>query len=114
MGALQGRVVLQDARTLDLGSTSTPLIGPGSFGVTGAFEAWAEAHTDSMRPSFVRVGRQPVTWGEGRLLGEEDWSPAGRSLDAVRGRLAVGDGSFELLAAALTDPQNGAALTSYG
>jgi hypothetical protein len=114
MGALEGRVVLQDARTLDLGSTATPLIGPGSIGFTGAFEAWVEAHTDSMRPSFVRVGRQPVTWGEGRLLSEADWSPTGRSIDAVRGRLAVGDASFEVLAAALTDPQDGAALTSYG
>ncbi len=114
MGALEARVVLQDARTLNLGSTVSPLIGPGSIGVTGAFEAWAEAHTDSMRPSFVRVGRQPITWGEGRLLGEADWSPTGRSLDAVRGRLVVGDGSFELLAAALTDPQDGVALDSYG
>jgi hypothetical protein len=113
-GPLEARLVLQDARTLDLGGTAPPLIGPGSLAVTGAFEAWGEAHTDSMRPSFVRVGRQPITWGEGRLLGESDWSPAGRSLDAVRGRLVAGDGSFELLAAALTDPQNGAALDAYG
>jgi Alginate export len=113
-GALEARVVLQDARTLDLGALVGPLVGPGSVGVTGAFEAWVEAHTDSMRPSLVRAGRQPITWGEGRLLGEADWSPAGRSLDAVRGRLVAGDGSFELLAAALTDPQNGVALDAYG
>jgi Alginate export len=113
-GPLEARVVLQDARTLDLGSNAVPLVGPGSVGVTGAFEAWGEAHTDSMRPSFVRVGRQPITWGEGRLLGEADWTPAGRSLDAVRGRLVAGDGAFELLAAALTDPQNGVALDAYG
>ncbi len=113
-GPLEARVVLQDARTLDLGATPLPLVGPESLAVTGAFEAWGEAHTDSMRPSFVRVGRQPITWGEGRLLGEADWSPAGRSLDALRGRLVAGDGSFELLAAALTDPQNGAALAAYG
>jgi Alginate export len=113
-GPLEARVVLQDARTLDLGATPPPLVGPAPLAVTGAFEAWGEAHTDSMRPSFVRVGRQPITWGEGRLLGEADWSPAGRSLDALRGRLVVGDGSFELLAAALTDPQNGAALSAYG
>jgi hypothetical protein len=113
-GPLEARVVLQDARTLQLGSTVTPLVGPGAVGVTGAFEAWAEAHTDSMRPSFVRVGRQPITWGEGRLLGEADWSPAGRSLDAVRGRLTAGDASFEVLASALSDPQNGVALDAYG
>jgi hypothetical protein len=114
MGALEARIVLQDARTLALGSTVEPLVGPGAVGVTGAYEAWGEAHTDSIRPSFVRVGRQPITWGEGRLLGEADWSPAGRSLDAVRGRLVVGDGSFEALASALSDPQNGVALDSYG
>jgi hypothetical protein len=113
-GALEARVVLQDARTLDLGSSVEPVVGPGAVGVTGAFEAWGEAHTDSMRPSFVRVGRQAITWGEGRLLGEADWSPAGRSLDAVRGRLVVSDGSFEVLGAALTDPQNGVALDAYG
>jgi len=113
-GALEARVVLQDARTLNLGAIVSPLVGPGSAGVTGAFEAWGEAHTDAMRPSYVRVGRQAITWGEGRLLGESDWSPAGRSLDAVRGRLVAGDGSFELLAAALTDPQNGLALDAYG
>jgi hypothetical protein len=113
-GALEARVVLQDARTLNLGAVVSPLVGPGSVGVTGAFEAWGEAHTDALRPSFVRVGRQAVTWGEGRLLSEADWSPAGRSLDAVRGRLVVGDSSFELLAAALTDPQNGVALDAYG
>jgi hypothetical protein len=113
-GALEARVVLQDARTLNLGTVVSPLVGPGSVGVTGAFEAWGEAHTDALRPSFVRVGRQAVTWGEGRLLSEADWSPAGRSLDAVRGRLVIGDASFELLAAALTDPQNGVALDAYG
>jgi hypothetical protein len=113
-GALEARVVLQDARTLNLGSNVGPLVGPGFVGVTGAFEAWGEAHTDAMRPSFLRVGRQAVTWGEGRLLGEADWSPAGRSLAAVRGRLIAGDGSFELLAAALTDPQNGVPLNAYG
>jgi hypothetical protein len=113
-GPLEARVVLQDARSLDLATSSDPIVGPGSLAVTGAFEAWAEAHTDSMRPSFVRAGRQAITWGEGRLLGEADWSPAGRSLDAVRGRLVVGDGSFELLAAMLSDPQNGVSLDAYG
>ncbi len=113
-GPLEARVVLQDARTLALGSIVEPIVGPGAVGITGAFEAWGEAHTDSMRPSFVRAGRQAITWGEGRLLGEADWSPAGRSLDAVRGRLVAGDGSFEVLAAALTDPQNGLPLDAYG
>jgi hypothetical protein len=113
-GPLEARVVLQDARVLDLAGGADPIPGEGSLAVTGAYEAWAEARTDAMRPSYIRAGRQPITWGEGRLLGESDWSPTGRSLDAVRGRLVAGDGSFELLGAVLTDPQSGVSLDSYG
>jgi hypothetical protein len=113
-GSIEARVVLQDARVVDLGATADPVVGPGAASVTGAYEAWVDAHTESERPSFVRAGRQAISWGEGRLLGVADWSPGGRSLDAVRGRLVVGDSAFELLAAALTDPATSAAVTSYG
>ena len=103
-GPLEVRVVLQDARLWGLGDGSTAWGQPGPFAQTGAYEAWVEAHTASAHPSFVRLGRQAVTWGEGRLLGESDWSPTGRTLDAVRGRLEVGDWSFEALGASLSDP----------
>jgi hypothetical protein len=103
-GPLEVRVVLQDARLWGLGNGSTPVGQPVAFAQTGAYEAWFEAHTSSAHPSFVRLGRQAVTWGEGRLLGASDWSPTGRSLDAVRGRLEVGNGSFEALGASLSDP----------
>ncbi|HXX67268.1 MAG TPA: alginate export family protein [Polyangiaceae bacterium] len=114
-GAVEGRVVLQDARVLLLSGTA-PVEGPLPVALVGAYEAWVEGHTASAHPSFVRVGRQPVVWGEGRLLGVSDWSPTGRSLDAVRGRLAFGDGAVELLAAALEDDAQGTALpeTPYG
>jgi hypothetical protein len=112
-GPIEGRVVFQDARLWDLAAGSDTVVGPASFGAIGAYEAWGEAHTSGVRPSFVRVGRQPVTWGEGRLLGVADWSPAGRTLDAVRGHLVVRDGAFELLAASLTD-QTAAPLQAYG
>jgi hypothetical protein len=111
-GPLELRVVLQDARSFDVASP-TPFASGGVVSVTSAYEAWVEAHTDGLRPSFVRAGRQPVTWGEGRLLGESDWSPTGRSLDAVRGRLVVRDASFELLAAALSFPEDGTSLSAY-
>jgi hypothetical protein len=113
-GPLAARVVLQDARALDVGGNANAVPEPQAIAVTGAYEAWAEAHTGGVHPSFVRAGRQPVTWGEGRLLGAADWSPTGRSLDAVRGRLVVGDGAFELLASVLTEPQTAAALQTYG
>jgi len=104
-GPVEARVVLQDARLWDLGGGTTDFIGqPGQLALTSPYEAWGEAHTSSARPSFLRIGRQPVTWGEGRLLGTADWSPTGRTLDAVRGRVVTGDWAFELLGAVLSDP----------
>lgn len=103
-GPIEMRVVLEDARLWDLGEGFDAWGQPSQFAFTGPYEAWAEAHTAGARPSFVRVGRQPVTWGEGRLLGVADWSPTGRALDAVRGRLVAGSWAFELLAASLSDP----------
>ncbi len=113
-GPLEARVVLQDARALDAATSADPIAGPAPIAVTGAYEAWVEAHTATANPSFLRAGRQPVTWGEGRLLGAAEWSPTGRSLDAVRGRLAVGNAAFEALAVALTDPDTSASLQNYG
>jgi hypothetical protein len=113
-GALEARVVLQDARAMDVATSADPVAGPAPMAVTGAYEAWMEAHTATVNPSFIRAGRQPITWGEGRLLGAADWSPTGRSLDAVRGRLVMGNAAFELLAVALTDPSTGASLQNYG
>lgn len=114
-GAVEVRVVMQDARVLQLTGTSPPE-GPLPVALVGAYEGWVEGHTATEHPSFVRVGRQPVVWGEGRLLGVADWSPTGRSLDAVRGRLVVGDGALELMAAALEDEAQGTAfpVTPYG
>jgi hypothetical protein len=112
-GPLEARVVLQDARAMTVAESVAPVGGPEPESVTGAFEAWVEAHTSSVAPSFLRVGRQPIVWGEGRLLGVADWSPTARSLDAVRGRLTVGDAAFELLGAALVDPETSASIDNY-
>jgi Alginate export len=103
-GVLEAHVVLQDARELDLGGGTRLQGTPLPFALTGVYEAWGEGHSSSARPSYVRIGRQPIAWGEGRLLGTADWSPAARPLDAVRARVVVRDSAFELLAAVLTDP----------
>jgi hypothetical protein len=103
-GPLEARVVFQDARAIDLTVGDSFIEGPEPLALTGAYEAWVEAHTGSVHPSFVRVGRQPISWGEGRLLGIADWSPTGRSLDAIRARLAVDDAAVEVLAAAVEAP----------
>jgi hypothetical protein len=111
-GLVEGRVVLQDARVWDLGVSGDVLTGPAPLAATGVYEAWGEAHTAGAHPSFLRVGRQEVRWGEGRLLGVSDWSPTGRTLDAARGRYGVGHWSFELLAAILEDPTTSLATTT--
>lgn len=111
-GPVRVRVVLQDARTIALAATGNPIEGPEAGVFTGAYEASVEAQDSAFRPSFVRIGRQPVTWGEGRLLGVSDWTPAGRSLDAVRGRLVLGSGAIEALGAVLEDVQIANAATT--
>jgi hypothetical protein len=60
--------------------------------------------SSSARPTYLRLGRQGVVWGEGRLLGTADFSPVGRSLDAARAHLAAGNFDFEALAAILEVP----------
>lgn len=98
--ALRGQVTLQDARAWG----TSPLAGSPGFeglGAFGAYEAFAEVHTDKARPAYVRIGRQAVAWGDGRLLGHADFAPWGRSLDAVRAELPLGTLSFEVLAAML-------------
>jgi hypothetical protein len=45
-----------------------------------------------------------VVWGEGRLIGNADFAPAGRSLDAARGHVAFGNFDFEALAVLLEAP----------
>lgn len=98
---LRAKVTLQDARYV--GTNTASLVVPTPF---GPYEAFAEATTSSPRPSFVRIGRQPVEWGEGRLLGVADFSPTGRSLDAVRARAVLGDLEIEGLAALVTAPSS--------
>jgi hypothetical protein len=108
-GALRAQLTLQDSRawgtpypTATLGGTTT--LAP-SLAAFGPYEAYVEAHTsEETRSTYLRVGRQAVVWGDGRLLGNSDWSPAPRSLDAIRGHVAVGHFDFEILAAILDSP----------
>ena len=106
-GALRAQLTLQDARAWG-SPVPNAILGTGtgaSFAQLGAYEAFVEARTSAARPSFVRLGRQAITWGEGRLVGNADWSPTARTLDALRGHLSAGNWDFELLAAILDAPQ---------
>ena len=73
----------------------------------GLYEGWFDVHTTSStsRPSYLRVGRQAVSWADGRILGTADWSPVGRALDVVRGHLSLGNWDFEALGGFIDTPR---------
>ena len=103
-GPLRGQLTLQDARVFGVPAPDATLSaarGPSRF---GAYEAFVEMRSSGARPSTFRIGRQAVVWGEGRLIGNADFSPTGRSLDAARLHLATGNVDVEALAAILEMP----------
>lgn len=107
-GPVTGALVLQDSRVLgDLpgvtGIGALGGLGTGAYGLSMR-EAYVDIHSQSGRSMFFRAGRQRVVWGDGRLVGESDWSPFPRSLDAARFGIKVGDFDFELMGALLTAP----------
>ena len=102
-GPVGAQLTLQDARAWGTTPTSVLASPEASF---GPYEAYLDAHSGTgARASFVRVGRQAVQWGEGRLIGISDWSPTGRSLDAIRAKWAPGHFDFEALAVLLESPR---------
>jgi len=118
-GPVTGAIVLQDSRVLgdytavfpgsSLGAGAAGgLGGLGTFALgglgTSVHEAYVDVHSRSGRRMFLRVGRQRVVWGDGRLVGESDWSPTPRSLHAARFGFQVGDFDIETMAALLVPP----------
>lgn len=115
-GPVTAVLQLQDSRVLGTltGGVSDNVGGVGSAGglgglAAGAYglsmrEAYLDVHSRSGRPMFLRVGRQRVVWGDGRLLGESDWGPTPRTLDAARFGFQLGDFDVELMGALLSPP----------
>ncbi len=100
-----GVFTLQDARVLGVLPGAPDRTEAGGFGSLGPHEAYLEVRTDVEDPVLrVRLGRQQLVWGDGRLLGESDWSPRGAALDAGWMKLSFGDVSVELLGAMLAPP----------
>lgn len=97
------RVQAQEAR--DFGVTA-PGTEAGSF--FGVHQGYGELFRGG---SFLRVGRQEVTYGDERLVGPLDWASAARSFDAIRAHHVIGDLSFDALGAILTSQQRLAAGT---
>lgn len=102
--SLRAQITLQDARALGSPSPSARFNQARELGRFGPYEAFLEMRSSGARPHYLRLGRQAVVWGEGRLIGNADFAPAGRSLDALRGHLAFGNLDFEALAVLLEAP----------
>lgn len=103
-GALKAQITLQDARALGSPVPTASFEAARGIGELSPYEAYGEAHTQGARPSYLRLGRQAVTWGEGRLVGNADFSPRARSLDALRAHTWFGPVDVEALAVVLEPP----------
>lgn len=103
-GPVTAAVTLQDARLITTGGdtsrffmTSPRLPGTGFV----PYEAYIDVHSRSGGQMFLRLGRQKVVWGDGRLIGGNDFTATGQSLDAGRFMVQLGDFDIEALAAVL-------------
>ncbi len=114
-GALRAQITFQDARAWGQQPPLGFISGGSGFAAFGAYEAFFELRTAPVtatdptpadrpnppRRTYFRVGRQAVTWGDGRVLGNADRSPSARTLDAARLHISTSRLDFELLAAIL-------------
>src|SRR5262249_49602131 len=103
-GPVTGVLTLQDARVLGSPSSVVPAPAEPSVPSFAPFEAYLDVHSRSGRRLDLRMGRQRVVWGSGRLVGDNDWTATARSLDAGRFAFQLGDFDFEVLAALLASP----------
>jgi hypothetical protein len=101
-GPIAGVVAVQDSRLW--GSVGPMFVDANADQPVSFYRAYLEVRGDDPRPASLRVGRQEVKWGEGRLLGISDWSPRPRTLDAIRARYSTRACDFEALAAVLSPP----------
>lgn len=85
---VSARVSFQDVRRW----TATSDVAAAPAFLPSIAEGWVRLEGDLTRNvgAVATIGRQPLTLHEGRILGEDDFSPAGQFFDAVRlvGRLA--------------------------
>jgi hypothetical protein len=116
-GALKAQITIQDARVW--GTTPpTAIWAPNdTFSSTGLYEGFIEIHTTSptppqsqpdgtaKTPQYLRIGRQAIVWDGGRLLGNADFSPVARTLDAIRGHVGWRSLDFEGFASILDTPR---------
>lgn len=97
--AVTGALVLQDARLIAGSNTFGFAVPqnehPSTFGL---YEGYLDIHAKQRRAWF-RIGRQRIVWGDGRLLGDSDWTQTPVSFDAARLGLTIKRFDVEAFAA---------------
>jgi hypothetical protein len=93
---LRAFVQVQDAR--DFGVSP----GGSSGATTGVHQGFFELGDGA---SFVRVGRQEIDLGGGRLVGSLNWASPARSFDALRGRGVLGPFALDATLAMIRVPR---------
>lgn len=102
-GPLTGRISFQDVRSFGDPAQNGQLAGQPDLPITEPYEGYLQIHTKE-RDVVFRLGRQAVKIGDGRLIGISDDRAPGRSLDAARLVVRVGDWDLQALAAMLVFP----------
>ena len=85
---------------------------PGSFGAEGddAFDlrqGYVEIGNLKEFPLMLKVGRQVLEYGDGRLIGPGDWNNLSRSFDAVKLRWQEKEWSLDAFASTVVVPERG-------
>lgn len=88
-GPVTAALTFQDARTFAGANTAGLFLPPTDFAAnTGLFEAYLDIHAKQRRAWF-RLGRQRIVWGDGRLVGEGDFTQSPQAFDAARLSLSI-------------------------
>ena len=104
---LTAKVVLQDARVLGTMPTSYGAANSDFSGELAPYEMYLDVRDKPDSPMLeFRLGRQRVKWGDGRLIGDNDWLPRAGAMDAARLQWHMGDVHVEALAALLALPRD--------
>ncbi|MCA9621089.1 MAG: alginate export family protein [Myxococcales bacterium] len=102
---IRAQLTLQDARIWGTLPGAPSNVDAGGMGVIEPYEAYLDVRSNVEDPwLWVRAGRQRLRWGDGRLLGDDDWGARAAPFDAARVHLTAGDFDLELLAAMLAFP----------
>lgn len=102
---LSAKLVLQDARVWGAIVGAGDAVEEGGLASFGPSEAYLDVRSDVDDPMLrVRVGRQAISWGDGRLIGGNDYLPRGGYFDAAKLELRLWEIEVQALAAMLAFP----------